>query len=685
MKIILIKYDINAILTKILKMFLFIERKVEIMKKKLNLKSKIAALALLTAGATTAVPAVVPQVAMAAETTAAQNTNGSYQIVRNINFYYKNDDGSTTFGGSAPYTYTVPYRNMQVTFPEIKVADLFNGGLGYWKPDREIIPAVKATYDNPPADENIYLSLDKSSYTEESKTIKRTVNYYYVDTDGKKSSAGKYSDSVTFKRGGYIDASGNKVMYDWSGDYTFKELAVEQKTGYTVNMEKVPAKTVTPADSDFEVEVIYSKIPTRTETKEIKRKINLIGKNADGTTTNLGGAEQSATISRVVYTDTDGTVKVLRDWNTAGIPEYSVPDRTGYTKQQATVPAMNVTSSSKDTEVNVYYDSNVKTYTVKYHLDDNSAASSKSTTVTYGKLTPTLSISDLGFSKANQVFKGWKAYREVDDTWYVKDSNGKNSFKKLVNGQLPAGHSFVLYKNGESVKATAQSGIVHFYAQWEQRQFTVKYHQDDNSAASSKSTTVNYGTLTPTLSISELGFSKANFIFKGWKAYRESDDTWFMKDSNGKNSFKKLVNGQLPAGHAFVLYKNGESVKATAPSGNVHFYAQWEQRQFTIKYHSDDSSAASARSTTVNYGTFTKTLSYTELGFANPGKTFAGWKAYREVDDTWFMRDPDGNKVYKKLVNGQLPAGHTFILYKNAESVKATAPSGIVHFYAQWR
>ena len=102
------------------------------------------------------------------------------------------------------------------------------------------------------------------------------------------------------------------------------------------------------------------------------------------------------------------------------------------------------------------------------------------------------------------------------------------------------------------------------------------YHQDNNAAASALKTQVKYGTLTKTLTTSELGFAKDYHNFTGWRVYRTIDDTWYLKDSNGKNAFKKLVNGQLPAGHTYVLYKDGENVKQTASHGEVHLYGQWK-------------------------------------------------------------------------------------------------------------
>ena len=321
------------------------------MKKRFGIKAGFLGLAILAAGAVTAAPAIAPQTALAAETNTA-STQGMYEIVRKINIFYVNEDGSTESGGSAAYKGYVSNENMSFTFPEIKVADLFKDGLGFWKPDRDTIPEVTATCATPPAEENIYLSLDKSRYIEESKTINRTVNYYYVDANGKKSTAGRYSDSVTFKRPGYVDDKGNNIYNDWSGEYTFKEIAVPEKNGYTANMTVVPAKTVTPFDSDYTVEVLYSKIPTRTESKEIKRKINYVYKDSNFVFKTI---TQKATISREVYTDQAGKTVVVRDWNSGKFSAHTVENVTGYTSDKKTVEAAAYSVSVTPADVNVYF------------------------------------------------------------------------------------------------------------------------------------------------------------------------------------------------------------------------------------------------------------------------------------------------------------------------------------------
>ena len=147
----------------------------------------------------------------------------------------------------------------------------------------------------------------------------------------------------------------------------------------------------------------------------------------------------------------------------------------------------------------------------------------------------------------------------------------------------------------------------------------------------------------------------------------------------------KVNKGVLPAGWDYYLYANGQQVKALARRGNTHFYGQWIENVFTVNYHLDDSAKASPKTTRVVYGNWTKTLKASELGFSKTGKRFAGWRAYREIDNCWYLKDANGNKKWMKVNNGILPSGWDYYLYANGQQVVALAKSGNTHFYGQWK
>ena len=113
---------------------------------------------------------------------------------------------------------------------------------------------------------------------------------------------------------------------------------------------------------------------------------------------------------------------------------------------------------------------------------------------------------------------------------------------------------------------------MHFYGQWkETNEFRIYYHIDDNTGASYCST-VTYGTLTKTKTITELGFTLEDKTFLGWKAYRDYDRTWRVTNSQGSQSWSR----EVPDNGTYYLYSNGANAAKTTPAGsNVHFYAQW--------------------------------------------------------------------------------------------------------------
>ena len=515
-------------------------------------------MALIGAGVTTTIPAVIPQTIMAAES--------EYQVTRNIKLFIQQADGSKKLHGTLPQTMKVPVsisKDYKLTFPAVEVSSMLGEGFEIYTPDRTTIPSAKGSFNNPPADEEVTLTIDPDKGLTEGKNIVRTIKYYIKDENGIEALSAQETYTLMFPRG----ASLNQTA-------TFPDKNVPLKAGYTADRTVIKGKTVKASDSSFTEKVVYTKNPNvTTETKTVWRKINFIDKDTGKQI--RGSQSHGVNFSREVYKDANGKTVVVRDWQAEGtIPEFTVPDIEGYSHTQKTVPAKTVTVTTKDYEVNVYYLST--RFTVNYHLDDSSAASSKKTVVDYGIWTKTRTLSDLGFLKSGFSFIGWKAYREIDDKWYVKNPEGKNVFIKLINGELPEGYSFVIYKNGAQTRTIAQRGNVHFYGIWQENKFTIKYHLDESGKASDKTTTVKYGEVTKTLKLSDLEFSMPGKKFVGWKAYREIDDKWYVKNTDGKNVFMKLINGELPSGYSFVRYLDGATTHSIAKSGIVHFYGMWK-------------------------------------------------------------------------------------------------------------
>ena len=113
--------------------------------------------------------------------------------------------------------------------------------------------------------------------------------------------------------------------------------------------------------------------------------------------------------------------------------------------------------------------------------------------------------------------------------------------------------------------------------------FYVKYHADDHAAASSKVTTVTYGTGTTLLTPGQLGFSKAGYSFVGWKVQHEDTDMWYALSPEGSACWVVLTDGQPPAGYSFSLFPKNKTVAKLVPYGTVHVYAQWERDDGVIE------------------------------------------------------------------------------------------------------
>jgi hypothetical protein len=199
-------------------------------------------------------------------------------------------------------------------------------------------------------------------------------------------------------------------------------------------------------------------------------------------------------------------------------------------------------------------------------------------------------------------------------------------------------------------------------------------------------TKVVYGTNTKIKTVSSLKFSKYGYSFAGWKVYRDLDQKWYATDSNGNKKFVSLdEDGNLPTGYSYCLYTDGLSISKTTDSGTVHMYAQWKANTYTVKYHSSDTAAASSEETKVVYGTNTKIKTVSSLKFSNDGYSFAGWKVYRDIDQTWYAADSSGKKKFVSLdEDGNLPTGYSYSLYTDGMNISKTTGSGTVHMYAQW-
>ncbi len=316
-------------------------------------------------------------------------------------------------------------------------------------------------------------------------------------------------------------------------------------------------------------------------------------------------------------------------------------------------------------------------FVVYYHRDDDAEADERTTTIKYGKSTPILTQTELGYILGGKKFLGWKVFRTDRLTWRVKDSKGKEAWKK----ELPAGGSWSLLKNGASINnLTKAGGELHLYGQWEETTtFTVYYHQNDKAKEVKTTTEITYGKKTKTLEFQALNFATNGKRFTGWKVWRADTREWRVQDKKGKESWA----AKPPKGGSYALWDNGIKLSKEVPAGTeVHFYGQWKtDKTFTVYYHKTDKAKAAKEVTIVKYGKKTPILSYKELGFKNGKKKFLGWKSYRTDRNLWRVKDKKGNETWAK----KPPAGGSYVLYKDMAPLMKQVYAGYdLHLYAQW-
>ena len=136
--------------------------------------------------------------------------------------------------------------------------------------------------------------------------------------------------------------------------------------------------------------------------------------------------------------------------------------------------------------------------------------------------------------------------------------------------------------------------------------YVVRLHRNNSAndgATASRSFTVGTSGELPT--ISELGWTRTGYEFRGWGTYSSS---------------------------SYASYDDGEWVYnlSSYDGATVHLYAIWDQKPgYTVRLHRNNSAndgATASRSFTVDIGRNLPTAS--ELGWYRSGYSFAGWARY---------------------------------------------------------
>lgn len=178
---------------------------------------------------------------------------------------------------------------------------------------------------------------------------------------------------------------------------------------------------------------------------------------------------------------------------------------------------------------------------------------------------------------------------------------GFNGYEGTVSGGDSSGDSGDSGDTGDTGGTTDTSNI------------TLKFYANDGEGTMANQT-VTYGTLT---AINTNQFTRTDYTFKGWRAYRESTKEWYCTDGSSIGWYKK---SDIPAGYSYYIFDDGEHIaKLGMDEGDtVRMYAVWGKQTYTIKYYANGGSGTMANSTHI-YGvpSFISKNTFTRSGYAS--------------------------------------------------------------------
>ena len=215
--------------------------------------------------------------------------------------------------------------------------------------------------------------------------------------------------------------------------------------------------------------------------------------------------------------------------------------------------------------------------------------------------------------------------------WAIEDEGG---FSYIFLGWAKSKTGAAVYSNGEQVCDLAAKGkVMHLYAVWQKRAYQVVFHSNDGRNL------VDWQEFRPNIAKnlywldSGLGWTRSGYDFLGW--------------------------AKAPTSTA-VVYTNGQKVNNLMEIGeDLHLYAVWRDRRWTIRYHRNYSSAdGEYEDQKIPVGASVKLYWLdSQLGWTRSGYWFKGWAKSRTAGAA----------------------------YQNGQTVKDLVPGGqVLHIYGAW-
>lgn len=147
-----------------------------------------------------------------------------------------------------------------------------------------------------------------------------------------------------------------------------------------------------------------------------------------------------------------------------GLADGRLPD--GYAFYLLQDEANLLRAASVGSTIDLYAVMDPTSYTVEYSSSIDANKPTVTAVVPYAIAYQLESIESLGMSEAGKTFVGWRLHRVVDDKWYAI-SDRKARYVSLIDGDLPAGYSYRLVRDGGGLsKAAPQGTTLRLIAQW---------------------------------------------------------------------------------------------------------------------------------------------------------------------------------------------------------------------------
>ena len=287
-------------------------------------------------------------------------------------------------------------------------------------------------------------------------------------------------------------------------------------------------------------------------------------------------------------------------------------------------------------------------FTVRYNANGGSGTM-EDTNVIYGINSKLRSNT---FTKNGSKFAGWTCYRTAQNQWRYTNGTDDGWY---TEGSQPSGYTKSIYKDKATVaKTTAiDDDVVVMYAQWEPSTYTVRYDANGGTGTM-EDTVVTYGV---SAKLRPLAFTRENYTFTGWNAYRTTNGQWNYTNGNGGSGW--YAEGSQPEGYYKATYNDQHSVSKTSGIDGdlVIMYAQWEGEECSVIFQDEDGTVLS--SGLVNAGTIpTAPKTPEKSADAEYHYVFAGWDPE--------LTAVEGDTVYTATYT---PVAHS---YKTSVNLEAT-------------